>query len=65
MKQSALSRILEALLAAMLVLCTIAFCFLPSRDLLPLNPCSIASATTYLAPSQLVGEDLLPPDAGL
>lgn len=65
-KQSAISsRILEAQLATMLIFCIIAFYFLRPRDLLPLNPCSIASAATYLAPSQLVGENLLPPDAGL
>ncbi|KAL6228809.1 hypothetical protein BDW75DRAFT_246306 [Aspergillus navahoensis] len=65
-KQTSIStRILEALLAAMLFLCIIAFYFIHSRDLLPLNPCSIGSAATYLAPSQLVWQGLLPPDAAL
>lgn len=65
-KQTTIStRILEALLAAMLVLCIIAFYFIHSRDLLPLNPCSIGSAATYLAPSHLVWQSPLPPDAAL
>ncbi|KAF7588257.1 hypothetical protein BBP40_005943 [Aspergillus hancockii] len=66
LKQTAISsRILEVLLAAMLVSCAMAFYFIRSRDLLPLNPCSIASAAQYLAPSQLVGERLMPSGAKL
>ncbi|KAI9926519.1 hypothetical protein MW887_004287 [Aspergillus wentii] len=64
LKQSAIStRILEGLLAGMVVSCAVAFYFLRSRDILPLSPCSIATAASYLVPFQLVGEGLVPPGA--
>ncbi|KAF9895121.1 hypothetical protein FE257_000023 [Aspergillus nanangensis] len=64
LKQSAVSsRILEGVLAVMWLSCVVSFHFLRTRDLLPLNPCSIAGAVSYLARSQLVGEGIVPAGA--
>ncbi|RAK99633.1 DUF3433 domain-containing protein [Aspergillus ibericus CBS 121593] len=60
--QSAIStRILEACLAAMVISSLIAYCFMHTKEVIPVNPCSIAGAATLLAGSDLLKSDILPP----
>ncbi|PYI10640.1 hypothetical protein BO78DRAFT_305655 [Aspergillus sclerotiicarbonarius CBS 121057] len=60
--QSAIStRILEACLAAMVISTLIAYCFMHTKEIIPVNPCSIAGAATLLAGSDMLKSDVLPP----
>ncbi|KAF7585421.1 hypothetical protein BBP40_010964 [Aspergillus hancockii] len=62
LQQSAVStRILEGLVAAM-VLCTlVAFSLTRTREVIPVNPCSIAGAALLLAGSEMLKPDVIPP----
>ncbi|KAE8356872.1 hypothetical protein BDV28DRAFT_41853 [Aspergillus coremiiformis] len=62
LQQSGVStRLLEGLLAAM-VLCTLAaFYLLRTREVIPVNPCSIAGAAMLLAGSEMLKPDVIPP----
>ncbi|KAE8394117.1 hypothetical protein BDV23DRAFT_179921 [Aspergillus alliaceus] len=62
LQQSGVStRILEGFLAAM-VLCTlVAFYLLRTREVIPVNPSSIAGAATLLAGSEMLKPDVIPP----
>lgn len=55
------TRIMEAVLATMFVLCAVAFFLLDTKELLPQNPCSIGAAASFLAGSSLVNRTVLPP----
>lgn len=55
------TRILEGCLAAMTVCSLIAVFGTRTRKILPINPCSIAGATTLLAGSDILKSDVFPP----
>jgi hypothetical protein len=62
LQQSAIStRVLEGLISAM-VLCTlVAFYLTRTREVIPVNPCSIAGAASLLAGSEMLKPDVIPP----
>ncbi|KAB8204898.1 hypothetical protein BDV34DRAFT_196526 [Aspergillus parasiticus] len=55
------TRILEGCLAAMTICSLIAVFGTRTRKILPINPCSIAGATTLLAGSDILKSDIFPP----
>lgn len=55
------TRIMEAVLAAIFVLCALAFLLLDTKELLPQNPCSIGAAASFLAGTALVNRTVMPP----
>lgn len=55
------TRVLQALLSAIAVLCTAAFLAMDTRAILPANPCSIAVVAKLLAGAKLLGPDVIPP----
>ena len=59
------TRVLEALLAVMLLCGLLVACLLDTKKVLPKNPCSIAALASLLADSRLVDEQsgILPPGA--
>ncbi|PWY77270.1 hypothetical protein BO94DRAFT_498710 [Aspergillus sclerotioniger CBS 115572] len=60
--QSAIStRIIEGCLLAMVISTVIAYYFMHTKEVIPVNPCSIAGAATLLAGSDMVKSDVLPP----
>ncbi|PYH96857.1 hypothetical protein BO71DRAFT_396652 [Aspergillus ellipticus CBS 707.79] len=60
--QSAIStRILEGCLAAMILFTLIAYHFMHTKEVIPVNPCSIAGAATLLAGSDMLKPDVIPP----
>ncbi|KAE8155354.1 hypothetical protein BDV25DRAFT_146520 [Aspergillus avenaceus] len=62
LQQSAVStRILEGFLAAMVLCSLVALYFTRTREVIPLNPCSIAGASTLLAGSEMLKPDVIPP----
>ncbi|KAE8413140.1 hypothetical protein BDV36DRAFT_39644 [Aspergillus pseudocaelatus] len=62
LKQSAVStRILEGFLAAMTLCILVAFYLVRQREVIPVNPCSIAGAATLLAGSEMLKPDVIPP----
>ncbi|KAB8259372.1 hypothetical protein BDV32DRAFT_59412 [Aspergillus pseudonomiae] len=62
LKQSAVStRILEGFLAAMALCIMVAFYLVRRREVIPVNPCSIAGAATLLAGSEMLKPDVIPP----
>lgn len=59
--QSAVStRIIEGVLAAMLLCAVVAITLMDTRRVLPKNPCSIAAVASLLAGSSLLREDVIP-----
>ncbi|RAH42332.1 DUF3433 domain-containing protein [Aspergillus brunneoviolaceus CBS 621.78] len=54
------TRILEGCLAAMALSVLVACYFLQTKEVIPVNPCSIAGAASLLAGSDLVRSDVLP-----
>ncbi|PYI19440.1 hypothetical protein BO99DRAFT_458912 [Aspergillus violaceofuscus CBS 115571] len=54
------TRILEGCLAAMALAVLVACYFLQTKEVIPVNPCSIAGAASLLAGSDLVRSDVLP-----
>ncbi|KAE8374693.1 hypothetical protein BDV26DRAFT_295753 [Aspergillus bertholletiae] len=64
LKQSAVStRILEGFLAAMALCIMVAFYLVRRREVIPVNPCSIAGAATLLAGSEMLKPDVIPPES--
>ena len=53
------TRILEAVLACMLLCCIAVYLLLNTKELLPQNPCSIGAAASYVAGSRLCDGDML------
>ncbi|PWY69494.1 hypothetical protein BO70DRAFT_365747 [Aspergillus heteromorphus CBS 117.55] len=60
--QSAIStRILEGCLAAMILSTLVAYRFMRTKEVIPVNPCSIAGTAMLLAGSDMLKSDVLPP----
>ena len=55
------TRILQSLLAGMVVCAVIAFLTMHTRRVLPQNPCNIAAVASLLAGSEMLSENIIPP----
>ncbi|KAF2674684.1 hypothetical protein BT63DRAFT_17592 [Microthyrium microscopicum] len=60
-QDTTITRVLEVMIAIMIILTGASFAFMDGRKLVPNNPCSIAGMASLIADSELVKSELVPP----